>query len=61
MKFCQGLSLDLFAAKYRWIVEGNAPQFTRPQKHFFANTFPTEWSENADKKEVFGRLVKTSW
>ncbi|MCT7953409.1 hypothetical protein NG798_26775 [Ancylothrix sp. C2] len=36
------LSLDLFAAKLRLVVEGNAPPVYQNPKTFFANTFPTD-------------------
>ena len=53
------LSLDLFAAKLRLVVEGNAPQVYQDPKTFFANTFPTDGLKTLIK-EVFGRLVGTS-
>jgi hypothetical protein len=37
-----GLSLDLFAAKLRLVVEGTAPQVERDDHQFFANTFATD-------------------
>ena len=36
------LSLDLFAAKVRLVVEGTAPQVYRDANKFFANTFATD-------------------
>lgn len=50
------LSLDLFAAKLRLVVEGNAPQVYQDPKVFFANTFPTDGLKTL-LSEVFGRLV----
>ncbi|HEY9646129.1 MAG TPA: DUF499 domain-containing protein [Chroococcidiopsis sp.] len=50
------LSLDLFAAKLRLVVEGNAPQVYQDPATFFANTFPTEGLKTL-LAEVFGRLV----
>ena len=36
------LSLDLFTAKLRMVVEGIAPQVDRDANKFFANTFATD-------------------
>ena len=36
------LSLDLFAAKLRLVVEGTAPQVYQNANKFFANTFATD-------------------
>ena len=35
------LSLDLFAAKLRLMVEGKAPQVYQDVDLFFSNTYPT--------------------
>lgn len=53
------LSLDLFAAKLRLIVEGNAPKVYQDPKVFFANTFPTDGLKTLIA-EVFGRLLGAS-
>ncbi|MBW4489397.1 MAG: DUF499 domain-containing protein [Trichocoleus desertorum ATA4-8-CV12] len=50
------LSLDLFAAKLRLVVERSAPQVYQDPNLFFANTFPTDGLKTLIK-EVFGRLV----
>lgn len=50
------LSLDLFAAKLRLVVERSAPQVYQDPNLFFANTYPTDGLKNLIK-EVFGRLV----
>ncbi|MEX0272044.1 ATP-binding protein [Leptolyngbyaceae cyanobacterium UHCC 1019] len=50
------LSLDLFAAKLRLVVEGTAPQVYQDPRIFFANTFPTDGLRTLIS-EVFGRLV----
>lgn len=50
------LSLDLFAAKLRLVVEGAAPQVYQDPRIFFANTFPTDGLRTLIS-EVFGRLV----
>ncbi len=50
------LSLDLFAAKLRLVVEGKAPKVYQDPKVFFANTFPTDGLKTL-VSEVFGRLV----
>lgn len=49
------MSLDLFAAKLRLVVEGSAPLVYRDATTFFANTFPTEGLKTLIA-EVFGRL-----
>lgn len=36
------LKTDLFAAKLRLVVEGNAPQVYQSADLFFANTYPTD-------------------
>ena len=36
------LSLDLFAAKLRLVVEGKAPKVYQDADAFFSNTFPTD-------------------
>ena len=53
------LSLDLFAAKLRLVVEGNAPQVYQDANKFFANTFATDGIKTLIS-EVFGRLMKQS-
>ncbi|MEG3881314.1 DUF499 domain-containing protein [Microcoleus sp. herbarium7] len=53
------LSLDLFAAKLRLVVEGNAPQVYQDANKFFANTFATDGIKTLIG-EVFGRLMKQS-
>jgi len=50
------LSLDLFAAKLRLVVERSAPKVYQDPNLFFANTYPTDGLKNLIK-EVFGRLV----
>lgn len=52
------LSLDLFAAKLRQVVEmaGNTPAVYRDPDLFFASTFPTDGLKLLIK-EAFGRLV----
>ncbi len=50
------LSLDLFAAKLRLVVEGAAPQVYQDSRIFFANTFPTDGLKTLIS-EVFGRLA----
>lgn len=50
------LSLDLFAAKLRLVVEGTAPKVYQDPTIFFANTFPTDGLKTL-MREVFGRLV----
>ncbi|TVQ23326.1 MAG: ATP-binding protein [Leptolyngbya sp. DLM2.Bin15] len=49
------LSLDLFAAKLRLVVEGRAPKVYGDPVDFFANTFATDGLKTLIK-EVFGRL-----
>ena len=53
------LSLDLFAAKLRLVVEGKAPKVYQDPKTFFANTFPTDGLKTL-VSEVFGRLAGVS-
>lgn len=50
------LSLDLFAAKLRLVVEGKAPQVYQNPVTFLANTFPTDGLKTLIT-EVFGRLT----
>lgn len=52
------LSLDLFAAKFRLVVEGKAPQiYQQPVVFLFlANTFPTDGLKSLIT-EVFGGLT----
>jgi hypothetical protein len=50
------LSLDLFAAKLRLVVEGRAPQVYGDPATFFSNTFATDGLKTL-LKEVFGRLT----
>lgn len=50
------LSLDLFAAKLRLVVEGRSPQVYGDPRVFFANTFATDGLKTLIK-EVFGRLT----
>jgi len=50
------LSLDLFAAKLRLVVEGKAPLVYQEPTTFFANTYATEGLKTLIA-EVFGRLV----
>lgn len=50
------LSLDVFAAKLRLVVEGTAPQVYQNPQTFFANTFPTDGLKTLIA-EVFGRLA----
>jgi hypothetical protein len=50
------LSVDLFAAKIRPVVEGTAPIVYRDANTFFANTFPTDGIKTLIR-EVFGRLT----
>jgi predicted AAA+ superfamily ATPase len=51
------LSLDLFAAKLRLVVEGNARAVYQQADEFFASTFPTDGIKTLIS-EVFGRLTK---
>ncbi|MEA5574446.1 ATP-binding protein [Calothrix sp. UHCC 0171] len=53
------LSLDLFAAKLRLVVEGKAPHVYQDATRFFANTFATDGLKTLIS-EVFGRLVGVS-
>ncbi|GAP99684.1 ATP-binding protein [Leptolyngbya sp. NIES-2104] len=53
------LSLDLFAAKLKLVVDGNAPRVYQDPESFFANTFPTEGLKTLIT-EVFGRLAGTA-
>ena len=53
------LQVELFAAKIRPVVEGNAPQVYSDANTFFANTFPTDGIKTLIK-EVFGRLTGAS-
>jgi hypothetical protein len=53
------LSLDLFAAKLRLVVEGTAPQVYQDANKFFANTFATDGIKTLIR-EVLGRLMKQS-
>jgi Protein of unknown function (DUF499) len=53
------LSLDLFAAKLRLVVEGKAPHVYQDPTTFFANTFATDGLKTLIA-EVFGRLVGTN-
>ncbi|MEG4121536.1 DUF499 domain-containing protein [Microcoleus sp. N9_B4] len=53
------LSLDLFAAKLRLVVEGNAPQVYQDANKFFANTFATDGIKTLIR-EVLSRLMKQS-
>jgi hypothetical protein len=50
------LSLDLFAAKLRLVVDRTAPSVYQEPNIFFANTFPTDGLKTLIQ-EVFGRLV----
>jgi predicted AAA+ superfamily ATPase len=50
------LSVDLFAAKIRPVVEGTAPLVYKNANTFFANTFPTDGIKTLIR-EVFGRLT----
>jgi hypothetical protein len=49
------LSLDLFAAKLKLVVDGKAPNIYQQPDLFFANTFPTDGLKSLIL-EVFGRL-----
>jgi hypothetical protein len=49
------LSLDLFAAKLKLVVDGQAPKIYQQPDLFFANTFPTHGLKTLIA-EVFGRL-----
>ncbi|MDB9512847.1 DUF499 domain-containing protein [Kamptonema animale CS-326] len=50
------LSVELFAAKLRLVVEGNAPEVYQNANTFFANTFPTDGIKTLIR-EVFSRLL----
>lgn len=50
------LSLDLFAAKLRLVVEGKAPLVYQSADLFFANTYPTDGIKTLIR-EVFSRLT----
>lgn len=50
------LTLDLFAAKLRLVVEGKAPNVYQNADLFFTNTFPTDGIKTLIK-EVFSRLM----
>ena len=51
------LSLDLFAAKLRLVVEGSAPSVYKDADRFFANTYATDGLKTLIE-EVFGRLTR---
>lgn len=53
------LSVDLFAAKLRLVVEGKAPNIYQDPKSFFANTFATDGIKTLIR-EVFSRLTGKS-
>ncbi len=53
------LSLDLFAAKLRSVVEGKAPLVYQDANAFFSNTFPTDGIKTLIR-EVFSRLAGKS-
>ncbi|WP_319421481.1 ATP-binding protein [Pleurocapsa sp. FMAR1] len=53
------LSVDLFAAKLRSVVEGKAPQIYQDSEIFFANTFATDGIKTLIR-EVFSRLTGKS-
>ena len=53
------LSLDLFAAKLRLVVEGKAPHVYQDPTTFFINTFASDGLKTLIA-EVFGRLVGAS-
>lgn len=53
------LSLDLFAAKLRLVVEGTAPQVYQDANKLFANTFATDGIKTLIR-EVLGRFISTS-
>ncbi len=50
------LSVDLFAAKLRSVVEGKAPQIYQNAESFFANTYATDGIKTLIR-EVFSRLT----
>ncbi|MEG3956195.1 hypothetical protein [Microcoleus sp. herbarium2] len=51
------LSLNLFAAKLRLVVEGTAPQVYQYANKFFTNTFATDGIKTTLIREVLGRLI----
>ena len=53
------LSVDLFAAKLRSVVEGKAPQIYQKPESFFANTYATDGIKTLIR-EVFSRLTGKS-
>lgn len=53
------LSLDLFAAQLRLVVEGKAPLVYQDANTFFSNTFPTDGIKTLIR-EVFSRLAGKS-
>ena len=53
------LSVDLFAAKLRLVVEGKAPIVYQDASKFFANTFATDGIKTLIR-EVFSRLTGKS-
>jgi predicted AAA+ superfamily ATPase len=53
------LSVELFAAKLRSVVESKAPQVYQDADLFFANTFPTDGIKTL-LREVFSRLSNYS-
>ena len=53
------LSVDLFAAKLRSVVEGKAPLIYQDAASFFANTFATDGIKTLIR-EVFSRLTGKS-
>ncbi|MEC4807389.1 MAG: DUF499 domain-containing protein [Jaaginema sp. PMC 1080.18] len=52
------LAQEIFAAKIRPVVEGNAPSVYQDANKFFASTFPTDGIKTLIR-EVFGRLTHT--
>jgi predicted AAA+ superfamily ATPase len=53
------LSLDLFAAKLRLVVEGTAPQVDRDANKLFANTFAIDGIKTLIR-EVFSRSISNT-
>ena len=53
------LSVDLFAAKLRSVVEGKAPQIYQKPESFLANTYATDGIKTLIR-EVFSRLIGKS-
>ncbi|MEG4217511.1 hypothetical protein QUA27_19065 [Microcoleus sp. Pol14C6] len=53
------LSIDLFAAKLRLVVEGTAPQVYRDANKLLANTFATDGIKTLIR-EFFSRLISKS-